>query len=153
QLTATNQARWPILERLRLDPARPPRRGYHRTSDEWESLTDPEAASMRSGAGGLAVLGFQDHYVVDGGEARIILQALVTPADEMENIPMQDLLWRARCRWHLHPKRAVADTKYGTIDNIRTLEDAGIRAYLPLPDFDNRTPYYPVSRFHYDAEL
>ena len=152
QLAAANQARWPVLERLRLDPSRPTTRGYRRTSDEWESRTDPDAAAMRFGPGGLAVLGFQDHYVVDGGKARIILGALVTPADVMENQVMQDLLWRARFRWHLHPKRAVGDTKYGTIDNIRALEDAGIRAYVPLADFDDRTAYYPASRFRYDPE-
>ena len=39
-------------------------------------------------------LGYHDHYVVDGGKARIILAALVTPADVMENVPMRDLLWR-----------------------------------------------------------
>ena len=152
QLGAMNQAVWRLLDRLRLDPDRPTTRGYHRTSDDWESTTDPNAAPMRSGAGGLAVLGFQDHYVVDGGKARIILQALITPADVMENIPMPDLLWRVRFRWKLHPRRVIADTRYGTIDNIRLLEDAGIKAYVPLPDFDGRTAYYGPSRFRYDAE-
>jgi hypothetical protein len=68
----------------------------------------------------------------------------------MENQPMQDLLGRARFRWHLHPKRAVGDTTYGTVENIRALEDAGIRAYVPLADWD-RTAYYGPSRFRYDA--
>jgi Transposase DDE domain len=56
-----------------------------------------------------------------------------------------------RFRYQLHPKRAVGDTTYGTIDNIRTLEDAGIRAYVPLPNWD-RTEFYGPSQFHYDAE-
>ena len=44
------------------------------------------------------------------------------------------------------PKRAIADAKYGTIENIRCLEDAGIRAFVPIPDLDKRTEYYgPVS--------
>src|SRR3954452_19785390 len=63
--------------------------------------------------------------------------------------PMQDVLWRVRFRWQLHPKREVGDTTYGTVDNIRALEDAGIRAYVPLADWD-RTPYYGPSRFRYD---
>jgi Transposase DDE domain len=37
------------------------------------------------------------------------------------------------------------------VDNIRALEDAGIRAYVPLADWD-RTAYYGPSRFRYDAE-
>ncbi|MDF2761075.1 MAG: hypothetical protein K0S99_3710, partial [Thermomicrobiales bacterium] len=37
-------------------------------------------------------LGYHDHYVVDGGKRRIILAALVTPADVMESQAMRDLL-------------------------------------------------------------
>jgi len=103
-------------------------------------------------SGGRATLGYQDHYVVDGGRHRIILHALAMPADVMENTPMLDLLWRVRFRWKLRPKRAVGDTTYGTIENIRTLEDAGIRAYVPLPNFDARTPFYGASRFAYVPE-
>ena len=102
-------------------------------------------------SGQRAALGYHDHYVVDGGRARIILHALVTPADVMENEPMLALLRRVSFRWHLRPKRAIADTTYGTVENIRALEQAGIRAYVPLPDFDRRTPYFGSGRFSYDA--
>jgi hypothetical protein len=118
-------------------------------SDLRGSPTDPDAALMNDGR--RPALGYHDHYVVDGGRARIILQALVTPADVMENTPMLDLLWRVRFRWHLHPKRAVGDTTYGTAENIQAVEDAGIRAYVPLPNWD-RTPFYGPSRFTYDRE-
>jgi hypothetical protein len=98
-----------------------------------------------------SALGYHTHYVVDGGKARIILAALVTPADVMENVPMQDLLWRVCFRWKVHPRQATGDTTYATIENIRALEDAGIRAYVPLADWD-RTEFYGPSRFNYDAE-
>ena len=88
--------------------------------------------------------------MVDEGKARVILAALVTPADVMKNQPLLDLLWRVRFRWHVRPKRAVGDTTYGTAENIRALEDAGIRAYVPLPDWDQRTGFYGPSRFTYD---
>jgi len=52
----------------------------------------------------------------------------------------------------VRPERVVADTTYGTVENIRALEALGIRAYVPLPDFDRRTPYYGKTRFTYDAE-
>jgi len=113
------------------------------------STTDPDAAPMKT-SGQRALLGYHDHYVVDGGKARIIMHALVTPADVMENEPMLDQLRRVSFRWHLRPKRAIADTTYGTIENIRALEEAGIRAYVPLPDFDHRTPYFGPSHFTYD---
>ena len=105
-------------------------RGYRRTSDFWVSTTDPDATPMWTA--GKARLGYHDHYVVDGGKRRIILAALVTPADVMENQPMLDLLWRVRFRRKLHPRQATGDTTYGTVENIVALEDAGIRAYVPL---------------------
>jgi len=142
--------RWELLEECRLDPARPAARGYERTGDWRVSATDPDAAPMKA-SGQRATLGYHDHYVVDGGRARIILHALITPADVMENAPMLDQLRRVQFRWHLRPQRVVADTTYGTVENIRALEDQGIRAYLPLPDFAGRTPYFGSARFHYDA--
>jgi transposase len=149
-VAAPEPPRWDLLAECRLDPARPPVNGYQRKVDQRVSTTDPDAAPM-SRDGRLA-LGYHDHYVVDGGHNRIVLYALVTPADVMENQPMLDLLWRVRFRWRLRPERAVGDTAYGMAENIRALEEAGIRAYVPLPDFDHRTPFYGASRFSYDAE-
>ncbi len=152
RLAAENQSTWRLLEHLRLDPERPATRGYQRTADLRVSTTDADAAPMRASPGERTKLGYHDHYVVDGGRARIILAALVTPADVMENTPMLDLLHRVRFRWKMHPKRVVGDTTYGTVENIRALEDEGIRAYVPLPDFDDRTPYFGASHFAYDPE-
>jgi transposase len=144
-----NSPRWNLLEKRRLDPARPSHRGYRRTSDFWVSTTDPDASPMWTA--GKARLGYHDHYVVDGGKRRIILAALVTPADVMENQPMLDLLWRVRFRRKLHPRLATGDTTYGTVENIVALEDAGIRAYVPLPDMNHRRPFYGQDAFTYDA--
>jgi transposase len=146
-----NDARWDLLEECRLDPTRPASDGYERKSDRQVSRTDPDAVAMRT-SGQKASLGFHDHYVIDGGKARIILNALVTPADVMENAPMLPLLRRAIFRWRVRPKRVIADTTYGTAENIRALEESGIRAYVPLPDWDRRTPYFGASLFSYDAE-
>ncbi len=65
---------------------------------------------------------------------------------------MLPLLRRAMFRWRVKPRRVIADTTYGTTDNIRALEENGIRAYVPLPDWDQRTPYYGPSLFIYDPE-
>jgi transposase len=149
QLADANQAVWKLLDHRRLDPERGAGSSYQRQSDRRGSPTDPDAALMNDGR--RPALGYHDHYVVDGGKARIILNALVTPADVMENTPMLDLLWRVRFRWHLRPKQATGDTTYGTIENIQAVEDAGIRAYVPLANWD-RTPFYGPSRFIYDRE-
>ena len=90
------------------------------------------------------------NYVVDGGKARIILSAFVTPADGMQNQAMVDLIQRARFRWKLPLRRAVGDTAYGTAETIAALETQGIRVYTPLPDWEARTPFYGSSHFSYD---
>ena len=143
-------APWRLLEERRLDPDRPAVGSYRRTTDFRVSPTDPDATPMRTKHG--TSLGYHDHYVVDGGKRRIILAALVTPADVMENVPLQDLLWRVCFRRKLRPHHVTGDTTYGTVENIVALEDAGIQAFFPLPDFDRRTPYYGTSRFTYDAQ-
>ncbi|MDP9362620.1 MAG: IS1182 family transposase [Chloroflexota bacterium] len=140
---------WRLLEERRLDPRRPAVGRYRRTADFRVSTTDPDATPMQTRNG--AALGYHDHYVVDGGKHRIVLAALVTPADVMENAPMRDLLWRIRFRRKLRPRQVTGDTAYGTIENIVAIEAAGIRAYVPLPDFDSRTPFFGKGEFAYDA--
>src|SRR5215211_2070429 len=150
RLATEHQAVWKLLDRRGLDAERGASSSYQRMTDLRASPTDPDAALMNDGR--RPALGYHDHYVVDGGRARIILAALVTPADVMENTPLLDLLWRVRFRWHLRPKRVVGDTTYGTVENIQAVEEAGIRAYVPLPNWDQRTPFYGPSRFTYDRE-
>ena len=64
---------------------------------------------------------------------------------------MLDLLWRVCFRWKLRPRQVTGDTTYGTTENIVAVEDAGIRAYVPLPDFDHRTRFFGKGEFTYDA--
>jgi hypothetical protein len=64
---------------------------YQCTADFRVSTTDPDASPMRT-ADGHAHLGYQDHYVVDGGRARIILGVLVAPSEVQETQPALDLL-------------------------------------------------------------
>jgi len=149
QAGQTAEQRWDLLAERRLNPHRPASGSYRRTSDWRTSTTDPDATPMRVGGG--THLGYHDHYVVDGGKARVVLAALVTPSDVMENQPMRDLLWRVRFRRKLHPRQVTGDTTYGTLENIVAIEDAGIRAYVPLPDFDRRTPFFGKGNFAYDA--
>jgi transposase len=125
---------------------------YQRVADSRVSPIDPDAAPMQAPGGGSAVLGYRDHYVVDGGKARVILSALVTPASITDNTPMLDLLDWVQARWHLKPKLAVGDGRYGTVPNIVGLEKRGIKAYLPTSDFSQRNKYYPAKLFRYDCK-
>jgi hypothetical protein len=144
------EAPWRLLEERRLDPNRSSRGGYRRTSDFRVSSTDPGASPMWDW--GAIGLGYHDHYVVAGGKRRIILAALVTPADVMESQAMRDLLWRVCFRRKIWPHQVTGDAKYGTIENIVAIEDAGIRAYVPLTDFAHRTRYYGQDDFVFDPE-
>src|SRR5437868_476233 len=50
------------------------------------------------------------------------------------------------------PRQATGDTTYGTVDNIVALEHEHIHAFVPLPDFDQRTPFYGQREFQYDPD-
>jgi transposase len=141
---------WRLLEERRLDPKRPSRGGYRRTRDFRVSPTDPDASPMWDW--GAIRLGYHDHYVVGGGKKRIILAALVTPADVMESQAMRDRLWRVCFRRKIWLHQLTGDAGYGTIENIVDVEDAGIRAYVPLTDFEHRSDFYGRDEFTYDPE-
>src|SRR4051794_18728212 len=124
---------------------------YRRTADFRVSTTDPDATPLPQ-RGGHIHLGYQDHYVVDGGKARIILTALVTPAEVQDNQPALDLLWHARFRWKLRPRQITGDTKYGTVANIVAIENEGLHAYFPLSEVGQRSGMFGNQDFCYDAE-
>jgi hypothetical protein len=124
---------------------------YRRMADFVISTTDPDATVMPIKGQGRH-LGYHTRYVVDGGKSRIIMAVLVTPSEVMENQPMLDLIFRTRFRWKLWPRQVTGDTTYGTVDNIVALEQQHIHAYVPLPDFDQRTSFYGQREFQYDPE-
>lgn len=144
--TADELARWDVLERCRLDPERPSSGPYRRISDRNVGRTDPDACALTMGDG-RAVLGYQDHSLVDGGRARIIRHALVTPGDVAENNVRLDQLHRTMFRRKLRPRRVIADDKDATATNIRPLEEAGIRASGPLPEWDTSSSRFKRAAF------
>jgi transposase len=150
-LAATNAARRDWITELGRPDRAETYGSYQRQSDIWINTTDPDATLMHKKAGG-ADMGYHTHYAVDGGKARIILSVLVTPSEVMDNQPMLDLLWHSRFRWHLPLEQVTGDAKYGTLDNIVAIEQAGVHAYIPLTDYDQRTPFYGKQRFAYEAD-
>jgi hypothetical protein len=133
-------------------PNREERHGsYRRVADYRVSTTDPDATIMPTKGQGFH-LGYHTHYVVDGGKKRIILNVLVTPSEVMENQPMLDLLWRTQFRWKIRPRQVTGDTTYGTLDIIQAVEDAHIRAYMPLAEPGERNSFLGMHQFPYNAE-
>jgi transposase len=125
---------------------------YKRTADFLASKTDPDSSPMKRRGSKGSHLGYYAHYVVDGGKARVILNALVTPFEVTENAPMLDLLWRSAFRWKLRPRQVTGDSAYGTTENIAAVERAGIRAYVPLTGAGKARPYFSKEEFAYDPE-
>jgi transposase len=140
------------ISRLGRPKSREKNSSYQRIADLWISTSDPDATLMHKKGGGGAHLGYHTHYVVDGGKARIILQAFLTPSEVQDNQPMLDLLWRVCFRWRLQPKQVTGDTKYGTIENIKAIEDAGMRAYIPLRTFEDSRGVFGKQRFKYEEQ-
>jgi len=134
----------------------PDQGSYERLADSHVSPVDPDATPMTPSDGGSSKLGYHLHYVVDGGKARIILAALVTPASIMDHTPMLDMVRWAHFRWRIHPEIAVGDTRYGTTMNIVGLENDGLRAYLPISDYgksySTRTGFFSKDKFQYERE-
>ena len=96
ELAQCNAARHDWIEEEGAQDRRVKGRNYQRIADLQVSTTDPDATLMLTKNG--VDLGYHTHYVVDGGTSRIILMALVTPSEVMDNQPMLDLLWRTRIR-------------------------------------------------------
>ena len=138
---------WNIVEECRLPADRPLSPGYERLSHRKVSRTDPDATPMTLSTG-RTVLGYQDHYLVDGGRARIILNCLVLSGDVMENQPFLDQFRHTLFRRKLRPKRVIADTAYGTIENLTAMDQAGIQMLTPLPNWEKSTPVFQDCRLH-----
>ncbi len=122
---------------------------YQRDVDYWVNPADMDATPM-----GKFKLGYRTHYGVDGGKSRIILACLVTPTTIQDNTPMLDLTWWSRFRWQLPLEVAVADRRYGTIENIVGLESSGVKAFTPLlTETARHDPnLFPRERFIYDPQ-
>ncbi len=121
-------------------------------SDHVVNRTDPDAC-LAGHVKGTARMGYKVHYVVDGGKARVILTALVTKADVKDNQPMLDLIWHTNFRWRLRPHHVTGDSVYGTIPNVKALEQAGVRAYMPVIDYTwGKRALFRKDDFAYDAE-
>ncbi len=121
-------------------------------SDYFVNRTDPDAC-LAGHVKGTARMGYKVHYVVDGGKARVILTALVTKANVKDNQPMLDLIWHTNFRWKLRPHHVTGDSVYGTIPNLKAVENAGIRAYMPAIDYTwGKRELFRKDDFTFDAE-
>ncbi|MGB7623827.1 MAG: IS1182 family transposase [Terriglobia bacterium] len=125
---------------------------YRQTNRRYRSTTDPDAALVKRGE---TTLSYQVHRAVDA-RSEVITATEVTAGDVNEAHRMEVLIEAHQANTHHPPEIVVADTKYGTIDNLLACADRGIQAHIPDVSATNAkraqmADLFPAELFRYDA--
>jgi transposase len=128
-------------------------RRYVKKNSRYMSTTDPDAAIVNRGK---PKLSYQVHRAVDG-RSEIITATETTAGDVNEAHLMVPLLERHHSNTGISADTAVADSKYGTIDNFLACHDLGVQAHIPdLGKFSvkrkERLKIFSEERFEYDPQ-
>ena len=128
-------------------------RRYVKKNSRYMSTTDPDAAIVNRGK---PKLSYQVHRAVDG-RSEIITATETTAGDVNEAHLMVPLLERHHSNTGISADTAVADSKYGTIDNFLACYDLGVQAHMPdLRESSvkrtEKLKIFSEERFEYDLE-
>jgi transposase len=113
------------------------------------SRVDPEA-ELVSRARVPVDLYYKVHAAVDAGRARIVTAVEVTGGAISEDKLLKRLVSEHEGNVGCLVKEVGADTKYGTVENYRYLEQRGIKPSIPMPEKHPRT--LPTEAFVYDLK-
>jgi len=118
------------------------------------STTDPDASVTRRGKG-KSKLQYQVHRGVDE-KYEIITATEVTPGEVHEAHRMQSLIDSHQKNAGQKVETAVADSKYGTIENYLACQDQGINAHInsleqTQKNTGTKKGIFPKEAFSYDA--
>ena len=118
------------------------------------STTDPGASVTRRGKG-KSKLQYQVHRGVDE-KCEIITATEVTPGEVHEAHRMQSLIGNHQKNTERKVETAVADSKYGTIENYLACQDQGINAHInsleqTQKNTGTKKGIFPKEAFSYDA--
>jgi transposase len=127
-------------------PDDPPNAGLGLLNDRLVSRTDPDATVVQR-AKVPADLYYKVHVGVDGGQARIITAADATTGIVGDEQPLPRLVAEHEGNTRRRILEVAADTKYGTIDNYRWLEERDVRAAIPFSDGGSDHRLIPRSAF------
>jgi len=124
-------------------------------NNKYISTTDPEASVTRRGKG-KSKLQYQIHRGVDK-KCEVITATEVTPGEVNEAHRMQSLIDSHQKNTGQKVETAVADSKYGTIENYLTCKDQGIKAHInsleqTQKDTGSQKGIFPKEAFSYDAD-
>ena len=128
-------------------------RRYVKKNSRYMSRTDPDAAIVNRGK---PKLSYQVHRAVDAG-SEIITATETTAGDVNEAHLMVPLLERHHSNTGISADTAVADSKYGTIDNFLACYDLGVQAHMPdlresSVKHTEKLKIFSEERFEYDLE-
>ena len=118
------------------------------------STTDPDASVTRRGKG-KSKLQYQVHRGVDE-KCEIITATEVTPGEVHEAHRMKSLIDSHQKNTERKVETAVADSKYGTIENYLACQDQGIDAHInsleqTQKNTGTKKGIFPKEAFSYDA--
>jgi transposase len=119
------------------------------------STTDPDASIVRQGKG-KPKLRYKTHRAVDGRH-EIVTAVKVTPGAVDEGHEMTSLIEAHEANTDAKVAVVVADSQYGTKENLLACHDKGIKTHMPVikvlyEHTGSRKGIFPAERFVYDKE-
>ena len=119
------------------------------------STTDPDASVTRRGSG-KSTLKYQTHRGVDQ-KCEVITATEVTPGEVHESHRLESLINNHENNTESTVKTAVADSKYGSIENYLACRDRGIKAHFSSLEqtqkgTGTKKGIFPKEAFTYNAE-
>ena len=117
------------------------------------SMTDPDASVVRKGKGKPKVR-YAEHRAVDSRQG-VITATVTTPGAVNEAHKLTELLDGHQRSTRRKAEAAVADSKYGTVENYLALRDREVRAHIPdlstsQKGSGRRAAIFDISEFIYD---
>ena len=122
-------------------------------NSRYVSTTDPDASIIRH-AGGKSKLRYKTHRAIDALH-EVITAVEATPGAVSEANRMTSLVDTHRVNTGIQPGTVVADSQYGTIENLLACHDKKISAHMPTVHTRNkytgsRKDIYPEEAFVYE---
>jgi transposase len=123
-------------------------------NNRFVSTTDPDASIIRQG--GAPKLRYKTHRVVDGPH-EIITAVKVTPGAMNEGHEMASLIDAHEANTGRKVDTVIADSHYGTKENLLICHDKGIEPHMPAikalyENTSSRKGIFPEERFTYRKE-
>jgi len=118
------------------------------------STTDPDASVTRHSVG-KSKLRYKTHRVVDP-KHEVITATQITPGAVNEGELLGEMIDCHECNTHSKVKTAVADSRYGSMENFLLCSDLKLRAHIPSLEETQRGSgrqkgIFPKEAFTYDS--